>query len=85
MRRRLTITLDAEVYEGLHARIGRRQISRFIEELVRPYVIHQDLEAAYREMAADEAREAEALDWAEANLEAVAPSNQCSQLHSVVQ
>ena len=68
MQKKLTITLDEKVYEGLHARIGRRRISRFIEELVRPYVIHQDLEDAYREMAADEAREAEALEWAEATI-----------------
>lgn len=65
MQKKLTITLDEKVYEGLHARIGRRRISRFIEELVRPYVIHEDLEEAYREMAADEVREAEALEWAE--------------------
>ena len=85
MRRKLTITLDEKVYDGLHARIGRRRISRFIEELVHPYVIHEDLEEAYREMAADEAREAEALEWAEANLEAADSANQCPQFHSVLQ
>jgi hypothetical protein len=65
-RKKLTITLDARVYEGLHAVIGRRRISRFIEVLVRPHVLGKTLDAAYREMARDEAREAEALDWAEA-------------------
>jgi hypothetical protein len=71
MQKKLTITLDEQVYEGLHARIGRRRISRFIEDLVRPYVVYQDLEDAYREMAADEVREAEALEWAEATLQDV--------------
>ncbi len=66
MQRKLTITIDNEVYEGLYEIIGARRISRFIENLVRPYVIHPDLEAAYREMAQDEEREAEALEWAEA-------------------
>jgi hypothetical protein len=33
---------------------------------VRPYVMDQELEAAYKQMAQDEAREAEALEWAEA-------------------
>jgi predicted CopG family antitoxin len=68
MRKKLTITLDEQVYEGLHRIIGRRHISQFIESLVRPHVIGQDLEAAYRQMAEDEVREAEALEWAEATI-----------------
>ena len=66
MQKKLTITIDEQVYEGLHAVIGRRRISRFIEDLVHPYVPGQELEAAYKQMAQDEAREAEALEWAEA-------------------
>lgn len=65
MQKKLTITLDKRVYEGLHTIIGRRKISHFIESLVRPHVIGKDLDLAYRQMAADEAREAEALDRAE--------------------
>ena len=65
MQKKLTITLDPKVYEGLHSIIGRRRISAFIESLVRPHVIGKDLDASYREMAADEAREAEALVWSE--------------------
>lgn len=68
MQRKLTITIDEQVYEGLHAVIGRRRISRFIEDLVRPHVIYQELEAAYKQMAQDEEREAEALEWAEATV-----------------
>jgi predicted CopG family antitoxin len=68
MQKKLTITIDEQVYKGLHAVIGRRRISRFIEDLVRPYVIHQELEAAYKRMAQDEEREAEALEWAEATV-----------------
>lgn len=66
MQKKLTITLDEHVYDGLHAVIGRRRISRFIETLVRPHVVGKDLEAAYKQMAQDEAREAEAPEWAEA-------------------
>ncbi len=71
MRKKLTLTVDAQVYEGLHTVIGRRNISRFISALVRPYVLKPELEAAYRQMVADESREAEALKWAEATLRAV--------------
>ena len=45
--------------------IGRRRISGFLESLARPHVVGTDLEEAYREMAADEAAEAEALEWSE--------------------
>lgn len=68
MQRKLTITIDEQVYEGLHAVIGTRRISRFIEDLVRPYVMFPNLEAAYQQMAQDEVREAEALEWAEATV-----------------
>ena len=66
MQKKLTITIDEEVYNGLYSTIGRRRISQFIEDLVRPHVLGEDLEAAYRQMAQDEAHEAEALEWAEA-------------------
>jgi hypothetical protein len=66
MQKKLTITVDAEVYEGLHAVIGRRRISRFLNDLARPHVITPNLAAGYAAMAADEAREQEAETWAEA-------------------
>jgi hypothetical protein len=72
MQKKLTITLDEHVYRGLHTVIGRRRISQFIESLVRPYVVNKDLEIAYQQMAQEEAREAEALDWAEATVGDVA-------------
>ena len=65
MQKKLTITLDERVHAGLHSVIGSRRISQFIESLVRPHVVGKDLELAYQEMAADECREAEALEWAE--------------------
>ena len=72
MQKKLTITIDEQVYEGLHKIIGPRRISRFIEDLVRPYVIQPALEVAYQEMAREEEREAEALAWAEATIGDVA-------------
>jgi hypothetical protein len=35
MQRKLTITIADDVYRGLHQQIGRGEISRFIENLVR--------------------------------------------------
>ena len=72
MQKKLTITIDERVYAGLHTVVGRRRISRFIESLVRPHVIGKDLEVAYKQMAQEEAREAEALEWAEGTVRDVA-------------
>ncbi len=68
MHKKLTITLDGQVYEGLHKLVGRGNISQFVENLVRPHVLDADIENGYREMANDEAREKEATEWGEATL-----------------
>ena len=68
MQKKLTVTIDEEVYDGLRAVIGPRKISRFIEELVRPHVVKKNMYAAYKEMAADQVRESEAHEWAEGTL-----------------
>jgi len=63
MTRKLTITVEDDVYEGLHNIIGPRRISRFLNDLARPHVIERELSEAYRAMAADEQREREAAEW----------------------
>ena len=65
LRKKLTITVDDEVYDGLHRVVGRRHISRFINELAKPHVVQDALEEGYRAMAADEEREREAMEWIE--------------------
>ena len=68
MQKKLTITVDKEVYDGLHRVVGRRRISQFIEGLVRPHVVNSDLEEGYRLMALDEEHEREAEEWIEGTL-----------------
>jgi predicted CopG family antitoxin len=70
MARKLTILLDDEVYERLHAAAGKRRVGRYVEALVRDR-LRDELESAYAAMAREEAREADAFDWAEATLEDV--------------
>ena len=65
MQKKLTITIDEVVYRGLYERVGSGKISRFIEQLVRPHVLPRELDDAYAAMARDEAREADASEWAE--------------------
>ena len=66
MQKKLTITLDEEVYKGLHEVVGRGKIGKFLENLARPIVVRGKLESEYKAMATDRSREAEALEWAEA-------------------
>jgi predicted CopG family antitoxin len=68
MQKQLTITIDEQVYQGLHTVVGQGNISQFIEALVRPHVMQSQLASAYQAMAEDEAREADALAWAEGTL-----------------
>ena len=71
MQKKLTITIEEDVYAGLYQVVGRRKISRFIESLVRPYVIYGDIREGYRRMAADAEREGEAMEWMEGTAEEV--------------
>lgn len=66
MHKRMTISIDENVYDGLVRVIGRRKISQFIEDLARPYVLKDDLDAGYKAMAKDKKREREAREWSEA-------------------
>jgi hypothetical protein len=65
MARKLTISIDDRVYDGLHAIIGRGNIGKFLEELARPFVLADSLSATYAEMSADEIRDNEAMIWCE--------------------
>jgi hypothetical protein len=57
--------IDDEVYAGLHRVVGRRRISRFLNDLLRPHVLRDHVADGYRAMAADEEREREAMAWVE--------------------
>ncbi len=72
MHKRMTITLDEAVYEGLYRTVGKRRMSQYIEDLLRPLVVDTSLDDGYRAMAADKEREAEAKEWCNALAEDMA-------------
>ncbi|HTX48773.1 MAG TPA: hypothetical protein VME40_05215 [Caulobacteraceae bacterium] len=76
MVRKLTITVDEEVYVGLKAKVGARRISRFLNDLAKPLVSEAALLQGYRDMAADERDEADAAEWID-NLLADAAGDGC--------
>jgi len=63
MSKKLTITVDDEIYQGQQSVIGRRRISKFLNDLARPHVLRRDLAEGYGAMATDAAREGEAEEW----------------------
>jgi hypothetical protein len=63
VHKRMTITLDEAVYDGLYRNVGKRRMSQFIEDLVRPHVSGSALDAGYAQMACDTTRDAEAAEW----------------------
>jgi predicted CopG family antitoxin len=72
MHKKMTITIDEEVYDALYRVVGKGNISQFLEELARPHVMKEDLASAYQAMAADTARESEALEWSNGLMGSVA-------------
>ena len=66
MHKRMTITLDEAVYDGLYRTIGKRRMSQFIEDLLRPHVLDKSLDEGYKAMAADKAREVDTTEWCNA-------------------
>jgi hypothetical protein len=66
MHKRMTITLDEAVYEGLYKTIGKRRMSQFIEDLLRPHVLDTSLDDGYKAMSEDKSRESEAMEWCNA-------------------
>ncbi len=66
MVKKLTITVDEDVYAGLRSVVGPRRISRFLNDLAKPLVTQDALLEGYRQMARDGVREDEANEWSEA-------------------
>ncbi len=63
MQKRMTITLDEAVYDGLMRVVGRGRVSQFLESLARPHVLDASMDEGYRAMRSDSQREAEASEW----------------------
>ena len=64
--KKLTILIDADVHRALIKKVGRGNIGRFLVSAAKPHLTDDTrVRAGYVEMAADQAREKEALEWSE--------------------
>jgi hypothetical protein len=52
MQKKLTLSIDAEIYEALHKMAGKRKIGRFIENLVRPHIASLEARRAQSDQTA---------------------------------
>ena len=72
MQKKLTVKLDERAHSRLCKVVGHRRIRRCLESLARTHVTPRELDTAYRKLAREKGREAEALEWAEATVGDVA-------------
>ena len=63
MQKKLTITLDEQVYEALYSVVGRGNISRFIENLVRPHIMDADVSESAPRKRTQADKDAMREDW----------------------
>lgn len=64
--KKLTILVDADIHRALIKKVGRGNIGRFLIDAAKPHLTGDTLmRAGYAAMAADQAREKEALEWSE--------------------
>lgn len=57
MQKRMSITMDEAVYDGLMWVVGRGKVSQFLESLARPHVLDTALDDGYAAMSRDLDRE----------------------------
>ena len=64
--KKLTILVESDIYHALQQRVGRGNIGRFLVDAARPHLAFDTLvRTGYAQMAANHAREREALEWSE--------------------
>lgn len=73
MHKKITITMEHELYKKLFSLIRKGKVSSFIEEAVKEKLEKEQyvdpIETGYMEMAKDEKREESALEWSEFGLD----------------
>ncbi len=71
-KRKVTLMLDSDVYDGLRKMLGERNIGKGVSKMVRPYIDLNIIELGYKELASDKDRDDEGEDWIAVDEEMVA-------------
>jgi len=72
MQRKITLSINEEVYRKLHFLISRRKISKFVEksveEKIKKLELADPIEKGFKMMGKAYEREKESLEWSEAGI-----------------
>lgn len=63
---------DEQLWDSFIHLVGRGNVSKWIENTIRPLVDNSDLATSYKQMALDSSRESEAEEWVSNTLDGVA-------------
>lgn len=74
-KKKVTLSLDAAVYDGIRRKVGQRSVGAFLSQLARPHVLANDLEASYLAQAKDAKNASEANEWLNGTEEVVDAEN----------
>jgi len=72
MQRKVTLSIEEEIYRKLRFLIPKRKMSKFVEEAIKEKIerlkLEEPIEEGFKMMGKDKEREKEALEWSEAGM-----------------
>lgn len=72
MQRKITLSIEEEIYRKLRFLIPKRKMSKFVEEALKEKIerlkLEEPIEEGFKMMGKDKEREKEALEWSEAGI-----------------
>ena len=72
MQRKITLSIEGEIYRKLRFLIPKRKMSKFVEEALKEKIerlkLEEPIEEGFKMMGKDKEREKEALEWSEAGM-----------------
>lgn len=72
MQRKITLSIEEEIYRKLRFLIPKRKMSKFVEEALKEKIerlkLEEPIEEGFKMMGKDKEREKEALEWSEAGM-----------------
>ena len=72
MQRKITLSIEEEIYRKLRFLIPKRKMSKFVEEAIKEKIgrlkLEEPIEEGFKMMGKDKEREKEALEWSEAEI-----------------
>jgi hypothetical protein len=62
-KRKITLMIDSDVYQGLREKVGGRGMGDYISQLARPHVVVSSLEESYLALSRDIKNNRQVNEW----------------------